>query len=153
VAVRSIVSDRDKGYKALIRRVGRMSRRSAVLTVGIHDDAGAHPLGLSVAAIASFHEFGMGNNPERSFLRSWFDEKKGELQKQMTKSEVAVYKGRITQEQALERLGLRFAAEVQAKIVGGIPPANEPATIERKGSSTPLIDTGHLKASIKHKVE
>ena len=153
MAVRSIVSDRDKGYKALIRRVGRMSRRSAVLTVGIHDDAGAHPLGLSVAAIASFHEFGMGNNPERSFLRSWFDEKKGELQKQMTKSEVAVYKGRITQEQALERLGLRFAAEVQAKIVGGIPPANEPATIERKGSSTPLIDTGHLKASIKHKVE
>jgi len=153
VAVRSTVKDRDRGYKALMRRVGRMSRRTAVLTVGIHDDAGAHPMGLSVAAIASFHEFGMGNNPERSFLRAWFDEKKAKLQDQMTKSEVAVYKGMVTQEQALERLGLRFAAEVQAKIVGGIPPALDPATIERKGSSTPLVDTGHLKSSIKHKVE
>lgn len=146
------ITDRDRGYKSLVRRIGKMSRKAAILTVGIHDDAGSTG-GLSVAAVGGFHEFGMGNNPERSFLRSWFDEKEADIADMMTKAEVGVYKGTTTQEQALERLGLRFVGEVQAKIVGGIPPANDPATIARKGSSTPLIDTGHLKSAIKHKVK
>lgn len=146
------IVDKDRGYKALVKRVIKMARSEAILTVGIHDDAGTTG-GLAVATVASFHEFGMGNNPERSFLRSWFDEKKSDIADMMTKSEKAVYKGDITQEQALERLGLRFAAEVQGKIVGGIPPANAESTVARKGSSTPLIDSGHLRSSIKHKVE
>lgn len=147
------VVDRDLGYKALLKRVARMAKAKAVLTVGIHDDAGSTGSGLAVATVATFHEFGLGNNPERSFLRSWFDAKQGDIAKQMTASEKAVVKGTLTQDQAIERLGLRFVAEIQAKIASGIPPANADSTVARKGSSTPLVDSGQLKSSITHKVE
>ena len=146
------IIDRDRGFKALVKRVGKMARSSGILTVGIHDDAGTTG-GLAVATVATFHEFGLGNNPERSFLRSWFDAKQASIAKQMTQAERAVVKGLITQEQAINRLGLRFVGEIQAKIASGIPPANAPSTAARKGSSTPLIDTGQLRSSVSHKVE
>ena len=41
----------------------------------------------------------------------------------------------------------------EAKIASNIPPALAPETIERKGSSVALIDTGQLRSSITWQVE
>lgn len=53
---------------------------------------------------------------------------------------------------ALDRFGLWAVGEIQQRIADGIPPPNAQSTVDRKGSSTPLIETGQLRASIKHKV-
>lgn len=47
-------------------------------------------------------------------------------------------------------VGVGFAQEFMTKLK---TPANAPATISRKGSSNPLIDSGAMKQSVNYKVE
>jgi hypothetical protein len=54
--------------------------------------------------------------------------------------------GARPQEEGLAALGARFVGEIQAQMSN--EPADSPATAARKGSSTPLEDTGALKAAI-----
>jgi len=53
----------------------------------------------------------------------------------------------------LTRFGLRYVGLIQQRISSGIAPPNSPVTVARKGSATPLIDTGQLRSSIRSKVE
>lgn len=148
------IVDRDRGYRALLARVKRASRSRAI-TVGVHSGEGGAPAagGGTVADVASIHEFGLGNVPERSFVRSWADAKKSDNQKLLREAAERIVRG-ATVDEALEQVGLVMAASMQKRIQSGeIGPPLEPATIARKGSSTPLIDTGQLVSSITHKVE
>jgi hypothetical protein len=54
---------------------------------------------------------------------------------------------------ALDRLGAKFVGDIQRRIKAHIPPPLQQSTIDRKGSSTPLIDTGVLWSSITHEVK
>jgi hypothetical protein len=49
-------------------------------------------------------------------------------------------------------LGLLFVGQIQERIKANIAPENADSTIERKGSSTPLINGGQLWQSVKHEV-
>ena len=49
---------------------------------------------------------------------------------------------------ALGRIGLKIRDEIKERIRSGIEPGLAEATKDRKGSSTPLIDTGQLISSI-----
>jgi phage gpG-like protein len=139
------------------------------VTIGIHGDKGEqkklvrlHPKGaniprgtkreaidpnITVAQVAAENEFGnrKKNIPQRSFLRSVLKEKKREInqlaQNALKKPEIFY-----------DVIGSYILNEVNKKIVSGISPANSPYTIKRKGSSTPLVDTGQLKAALTYKV-
>lgn len=152
-------SDRDGGFAALFKRLGDSA--GLVLTVGIHGPEGKEPAEnpdgkpagpLTVADIATIHEYGLGHNPERSFIRAWADENKAQNEQALIKIGQAVVQGKFTAEQGLDRAGVRFVAEIQARIKAHIPPPLQLKTIERKKSSTPLIDKGQLWSSIRHKV-
>lgn len=147
--------DRDRGLKALRRRVRRGARGRAI-TVGVHSGEGGAPAagGGTVGDVASIHEFGLGNVPERSFVRSWADAERSDNEAKLRRLAESIVRGSNTVENGLERLGLNFAASMQKRIQSGeIGPPLDPATVERKGSSTPLIDNGQLVSSITHKVE
>lgn len=111
------------------------------------------PDGLTLAGVAAVHEFGSadGRTPERSFLRATFDANRSRYAAQARR--VA---GRVLAGEApgplLEALGLGIAGDVQERIAAGIEPALAPATVARKGSSKPLIDTGRLRQSISSRV-
>jgi hypothetical protein len=126
------------------------------LTVGVHGEEGgaAHGEGLTVADVGSFHEFGLGV-PQRSFIRGWFDEAvgSGELGALLSAQLKLAVAGKVTLDQALERVGLKVEAGVKKRITQRIPPPLAPSTIAKKGSSVPLIDTGQLRASIRAKVD
>ncbi len=148
-----VFSDKDKGFAALFKK---LKAGKATLTVGIHGAEGGTPDGsgkLTVGDVATIHEYGLGNCPERSFIRSWADENQAKNRITIEKVMGAVVSGRLSVKQSLDAIGLRFVAEMQARIVAGIEPPLAESTIARKGSSTPLIDTGQLKSSIRHKVE
>ena len=53
----------------------------------------------------------------------------------------------------LEQAGEFLAGKMVDKITAGLSPALKPATVQAKGSSTPLIDTGELLSQITHKME
>lgn len=90
--------------------------------------------------------------PERSFVRSTFDEKeqtwydflKGQLNQ--------VIDGKISVKEMYNRMGAVAAADIQQKMSNFSSPANAPATINAKGSSQPLIDTGGLRQRVTWKV-
>jgi hypothetical protein len=141
---------RDTGWKRF-RAMVEKARGQHTITLGIHGDAGGHDSGMSVVEIAMLHEFGSGHIPQRSFVRAWVEDNREKIDrafaamgKQLTKRPA---------EQLLEQLGSLFKASMQARISAGIAPELAKSTSDRKGSTTPLIDTGVLKASINYKVE
>lgn len=151
------VTDTDRGFRALIRRVTDASK-PVRLTVGIHSEEGGEAAegegeGLTMSELGEIHEFGLGV-PRRSFIADWADETLEKKKAQMSAMAKAVVQGKIESiEVGLERLGNLYVAEVQARIVAHIPPPLSEITIARKGSSTPLVDTGQLKSAITYRVE
>lgn len=144
------VVKRDRGLAAF-KKALRDADAEAV-AVGIHADAGVHAdSGLTMAELGAIHEFGLGNVPERSFLRAWGESRgKALLTERADLIESNTKAG--NPRRALEQIGLLAVGEIQQRISAGIPPANTAETIARKGSSIPLIDTGALRQSITHKV-
>lgn len=90
--------------------------------------------------------------PERSFLRSAFDKNRVAYERLLEMMTGRVIDGTATPKQAVGTVGEKHIADIVNGINAGIPPPLKPATAERKGSTTPLIDTGQLKMSIKVKV-
>lgn len=90
--------------------------------------------------------------PERSFIRSTVDaHAKGDWARESEALKKAVIDG-MTVDTALKRMGMLIKSAIQAKIRSNVPPPNAPATIDRKGSSKTLIDTGQLLNSIDYEV-
>lgn len=150
------ITDTDRGMKELFRQLfadgGKASIEIGIFAAdGAQEYAGKTTRGLSVLQVGVFNEFGLGV-PERSFIRGYFDENQQALQALAANLMRTVIDGKRTRDQALEVLGLRMVAEIQARIARGISPPNAPETIARKGSSTPLIDTGQLRSSISYRI-
>jgi hypothetical protein len=153
----SRVTDRDRGAKALMKRLAQ----SGQLTVGIHEAEGAATKegdddggDMQLIDVAIVHEFGSddGRIPRRSFIRDWEDEKAAEHKDQLRQAGKAVIDGKLDAERALGRLGVLYQGDIQKRIAAGIDPPLAQRTIDRKGSSKPLIDTGQLRTSVSHAV-
>lgn len=147
------IRDTDRGLKALMKR---FKSQAVGVTVGVHEAEGAASHGDEVTNldVALFHEFGTEDIPERSFIRAWSDENEAANRERLSKIGEALVKGKVPDlETGLARFGVLAVADVQKRMVAGIPPELSPVTIARKGSSTPLIDTGQLKSSISFQVK
>ena len=138
----------DKFLKSLVKRLGGTTD----ILVGVPKNAEPYPDGTSVAMVGATHEFGGGNVPERSFLRSSFDEHQKKYIKMAQKLIKKVVDKGGDIEMVAELIGTEAAADVVDNINAIQTPPNTDATTLRKGSSNPLVDTGHLKQSIRHEV-
>lgn len=139
-----IKDTKSKRYQKLVRGNGFRGTISS----GIHSEEGGaqHEAGMSIAELGSIHEFGLGV-PERSFIRAWFDENKDDLNDAIkAELEFALASGNL--ETVLPQLAVSIQASIQERISNGIDPENAESTIRRKGSSTPLVDTGVLRSAI-----
>lgn len=90
--------------------------------------------------------------PERSFIRSTFDEKENEWANYISTLIGKVVNGSATAREVYERLGARIQRDIQRKIKQLSEPGNAGATVARKGSNNPLIDSGRLRQSVTWKV-
>lgn len=152
----SKVTVKDNGAKALLARAHKLAA-GRVVRVGVLDDApkreGDGGTGSqSLLEVAAQHEFGAGRIPQRSFIRGTVEAKGAEIADLQVSLAGRVLKGKLDPDQALEQLGAKVVGMVQTRIAAGIAPALHPDTIEKKGSSTPLIDTGQLRSSITYRV-
>ncbi len=156
----SRVEDKDLGLNRIIRTLNK-DLDGVVVKVGVQakDKAVRRGKGGSIrntdqplAVIAAIHEFGLGDMPQRSFLRSAYDENLPMIDKMIQRVANGAVFGLGTNA-ALNQLGNVVQGMVQRKIVNGPFVPNSPATIKRKKSSRPLIDTGHLRQSIRYVIE
>lgn len=146
------VTIRDNGLSALTKRLKAFGR-GYTLTVGVHGPEGEATDGkTTVLEVATINEFGLGV-PERSFIRDWADLNEPRNIANLRKIAGVVLRGDYSVEVGLGRFGALCQGEIQARISAGIPPPNAPSTIAKKGSSTPLIDTGQLRSSILWRIE
>lgn len=156
------VSDTDKGMNAFLRAV-RTSTGKSYTKVGLPEEsAPAMPKGVSgptqpsdmagVVKIAAIQEFGAPDAkiPERSFLRSTYDENQQKLEKIKTEESIRIMSGQSTMRQSLGRIGEWMATQIKLKIKSNIPPALPETTRLKKGSDVALIDSGQLIQSITH---
>lgn len=138
------------GVDRLERNVRRAMKGPTRVKVGLPAGTSSYPDGTSVFEVGAVHEFGSqdGRIPERSFIRSTLEKKRSELDAMAGKIGKKVERDGGTLEEGLNLMGSVLAAAIQETIADGVPPPNAPSTIRRKGSSKPLIDTGHLRQSI-----
>lgn len=91
--------------------------------------------------------------PERSFLRSGFDEHKDSVIRTTEGVLPDVLLGTLSVEQYGVLVGLQLATAIKEYAVLLRDPPNHPFTKEQKHSSNPLVDTGDMINSITYEVE
>lgn len=103
--------------------------------------------GLTLAQNAAFHELGTRDIPPRDFMRQgaqMFERERPEINNVLR----AVTLGSISPDAGSNRLGVMLQRNIQEAFIKGDFAALKPATIARKGSSRPLIDTGKLRQGV-----
>lgn len=86
--------------------------------------------------------------PERSFLRNGHDENVDRVMKQTERAIGQVLGGKMTADDLLNLCGQQMATAIKKYARDLHEPPNHPFTIDRKGSSNPLVDTGQMIESI-----
>jgi hypothetical protein len=156
--------DIDRGAKALLQRMAKVGSGGRVSVGLLAREASTpkrqrdgKPGKISLLEVANLHEFGSsdGRIPARSFIRAWYDEKREDGQKVIRILANRVLSGTLSWEQMWHQLGLFAVGSIQKRMATppGIKPELKQATIDAKGSSMPLIDTGQLRQSISYVVE
>lgn len=105
-----------------------------------------YPDGTLVADVATYNEFGTRTIPERPFFRNALTEISGGALRRI--ADEFVRDDFNLRERGAEAIGVFAAAEVGDAAVDLRTPPNAPATVARKGSTNPLVDTGVLSGDV-----
>ena len=110
---------------------------------GEKDDNGA-----DIADVAMWNELGTVNMPPRPFLRQSVDTNETTI-KTMCQSQLkAIASGKRTAQEALQIIGDLQKSLIQNTILNGEFESNADATVKKKKSDRPLIDTGRMRQSV-----
>lgn len=149
------VSAKGDGLQKLLKTLSAANKHRivqvGVFAAGKGGDTKKGSPKLTVLEVAIFNEFGLGV-PERSFIRGYVDANQARIKEMCRVLSLGVLAGKYDVDHALELLGLKIQGEIQKNISEGVPPPNAPSTIKKKGSSTPLVDTGQLRSSVTYRV-
>ena len=112
------------------------------------------PLAINMASLALIHERGSAANniPARPFMKQTRQKAEGRFSRLLRRLYKQVVNGKVHPFDGLAKLGTAYEGEMKNTFTTGSFTPNKPATIKRKGSSCPLIDTGHMRQSITSKV-
>lgn len=136
------LKDIDRGWKRIFRETNSLADKAVL--VGLHGET---------AERGAYNEYGTAFIPERSFMRSAFDENQSKLSKAAARLYQAVQDDKMTPDQALGLLGEMHQGQIQEKILSNIPPPNAPATVKAKKTSKTLVDTGQMRQSVRWIIE
>lgn len=145
---------KDLGLKDLRRKMQEAAKGLGV-KAGIQEGSKRSGDDLTNAELAIVHEYGTSSIPARPFIGPTAEKKQESWYKLLgglTKKVDFTNPNIDDIKDALDAVGMRMASDIKQTIRNGLSPALKPATIARKGSSKPLIDSGQLVNSITHKV-
>jgi len=145
----SRVKVEDLGLRKMLKRIKDMDGWG--VSVGVHEDDSHRGDGIDNATLYAIHEFGAGRVPERASLRTAFDSGLEGYVRLLARGASMVASGVTSPRAAVALVGEKSTADTVEAIRAGIPPPLAASTVARKGSSTPLIDTGQLVQAIKPK--
>jgi phage gpG-like protein len=102
--------------------------------------------GATVGQVAMWNEYGVpaGNIPARPFMQTADPEIQEVFNDTMAAAVQGIMTGKVSVEEVLNDCGEVSVEVLKDTIASGGFAANAPSTVKKKGSSTPLIDTGTL---------
>lgn len=148
MAKKAVISDKDLGLKRVLAEARQYS--NVAVTVGVHQGK-RNAEGVDIAEYGAYNEFGTKYIPERSFMRSTFDENENRYTRIFANG-IKQLGANATLGRVLSFAGMNVQNDIQEKIRSGIAPANAPSTIRKKKSNKTLIDTGALVQSITYEI-
>jgi hypothetical protein len=138
----TITSKKSAKYQALLGLPVEVRIRAGILE---HEGSASHKdSDMSVAALGMIHEFGLGV-PERSFIRAWYDVRQPQIKQALLTAFAAGVPPAVAAGRAALKLESMIKEWINEKV--NLTP-NAPATIARKGSDVPLVDTSVLRSAI-----
>lgn len=131
----------------LLDRIDKISNKAMQIGIFGNEDG-------EVLLYASVNEFGAPciNIPERSFIRKTFDESQSEIEKTVEELFIRYIDGIIDYDVCMDTIGEYLVGLIKKTIVDMDSPPLKQSTIDAKGSSGVLVDTGRLIDSITYKV-
>ncbi len=122
--------------------------------VGFQHGKAKEENGADICDVAAWNELGVESKkiPSRPFLRKSVDENKEEIEAFLKSQAKRVMNG-VPAEKILKETGAFQVSLIQEKIENGSYEKNADATIQRKGSDKPLIDTGRMRQSVHYVIE
>lgn len=141
------VTDRDLGLKRIIAELKKAD--DMVVAVGILEGS-KNGEGFNIAEYAAANEFGTDKIPSRPFMRTAFDENKGDIQADMDRQYKRLVTGKITANTGLTIIGQKHADRVKKTITGRdfLPKLAQVTIDAKKGSTKTLVDTGAMKNAV-----
>ena len=119
--------------------------------VGFQAGESAGEGGVDVAEYALYNELGTSRGiPSRPFIRDSVDKHSDEINKFLERAVAKILDG-ASVETVLSMIGAEQVKRIQSEILDGNFAPNAEATIRRKGSDHPLIDTGRMMQSVHYK--
>jgi hypothetical protein len=97
---------------------------------------------------AVWNEFGTRRIPERPFFRRAMRNNRDKYAATLRAAAPSIFTGQVQPASVLHRLGIMAQGDIQHEIDVTYVPPNAPATVVRKGSSHPLIDTGSMRRAV-----
>lgn len=143
-----------KDYFKFIRKLSGKAVKVGILGANAQK-APAEYGGLTVAEVGAVHEFGSPKIgvPERAPIRKTLDKNDKKFGKVIKQGALEAIKDRKPIDGTLMVVGEMARAAIVAFIYSGkASPRNAPSTIDRKGSSVPLVDNGILVASYGYQI-
>ena len=149
--------DVQKKIQEIIKNVEEAKKLT--VKVGLPSDVAARAVyeeGKTILEVGAQHEYGTDEVPQRSFLRNSFFVKREEVKKILKKQFNKIVEKGADPKTSMELAGVQLQSIVQeaftTKGFGAWPELSQ-RTIEEKGSSQILIDTGTLRSSITYRVQ
>ena len=145
------ITDRDTGFARI--EIDLLGLRSRKLRVGITGDEKVD--GVSVVDYAFYNEFGTSRGiPARPFMATTYDRYHAKTEKFIEYMYGQMLEGKMTPDHLLKTAGMEYQKRVQETIRDAkkwaVP--NAESTIERKGSTSPLIDTGRMIGAVRYEI-
>lgn len=134
-------------FKAMLAELA-----SKEVRIGFQNGDAQSDDGTDMCDIAMWNELGTINMPSRPFLRMSVDDNEGKIGSFIDSQKTNLSKG-ASGEQILKEIGIFQKDLIQDKIASGAFTPNAESTIRKKGSSTPLIDSGRMRQSVNYVIQ
>ena len=116
----------------------------------IHEYGCNIPVTPKMRAFLHYHGLHLSKNtkviriPERSFLRTGYDENVDDVAKRAGMLIAKVVDGSISDDDLLNEIGRILSTKIKEYAANLSSPPNSSYTVEQKGSSNPLVDSGSM---------
>lgn len=142
------VTDRDLGWKKIKQELEQAARLEVAVGLFYGDK---NSDGTQVVEYGTYNEFGTDTIPSRPFMRTAFDENRGDIQADIDRQSARLASGQVSAHAALTIIGQKHARRIQNTITGrDFLPRLSPETVRRKkGSEKTLVDTSVMVNAVK----